>query len=151
MWLASTSTSAASRSALCASLNPRCASTMARNASSGLAKFELVDSVMAKTSIQPGSSRQCGIEYRTRRMPEARRDIAVGPQQIGCTGLGIVPRTGKTGGIDKAVTAAHADHAQALRRIRGRTIAELQHPEPRSLLHEGFGQERRIARSFGDR
>src|SRR6266478_7342460 len=139
MWLASTSTSAASRSALCSSLSPRCASTMARNASSGLAKFELVDSAMAKTSIQPGSTRQCRIERRTRRMPEARRDIAVGPQQIGCTGLGIVPRTGKAGGIDKAIVA-DADHAQALRRIRGRTIAEFQQREPRSPLDEGFGQ-----------
>src|SRR6059058_4929395 len=54
IWLARIRTSAASRSALCSSFNPRWASTTARNASSGLAKFELVDNTMIETSAGTG-------------------------------------------------------------------------------------------------
>ena len=74
-------------------------------------------------------------------MPEARRDIAVGPQQIGGAGLGIVTRAGQARAIGQTIVAADADHADAIGRIDRRAIAELQQREPRSRLDEGFGQE----------
>src|SRR5258708_11718026 len=126
MWLASTSTSAAWRSALCASLNPRCASTMARNASSGLAKFELVDSAISKTSIDTRGTRQRRIQRRPCRVTEARGDIAVGPQQIGRAGLAIVARARQSRRINQDVTPTDTDRAYALRRVHGRAIAKRQ-------------------------
>ena len=99
---------------------------MARKASSGFAKFELVDSAMTKTSIHAGRARNRRIQRRSRRVTEARRDIAVGPQQIGRSGFGIVARAGKSLGIDKAVIAADADHADAFRRLGGDPVAEFQ-------------------------
>ena len=99
------------------SLKPRCASTTARNASSGLAKFELVDSAMIETSIDAARARQRGVERRSCRMPETRGDIAVGPQQIGRAGLGIVARADQPRGIGKAIIAADPDHADAIGRI----------------------------------
>src|SRR5712672_849595 len=117
MWLASTSTSAASRSALCASLKPRCASTMARKASSGFAKFELVDNAIRKpqlkTSVHAGGARQRRIQPRPRRVAEACRDIAVGPQQVTCSRLSVIARSGQACGIDKALIAADADRCDA--------------------------------------
>src|SRR6266852_9770745 len=55
IWLARIRTSAASRSALCSSFNPRWASTTARNASSGLAKFELVDNAILEPQLMPAA------------------------------------------------------------------------------------------------
>ena len=48
-----------------------------------------------------------------RRLPEARRDITVGTQQIGGAGLGIVARADQAGGVGKSVIAADTDHADA--------------------------------------
>ena len=57
---------------------------------------KLVDSAMTKPQLMTGRARQRRIERRPRRMPEARGDIAVGPQQIGGAGFGIVARGGQT-------------------------------------------------------
>src|SRR5712672_757031 len=155
MWLASTSTSAASRSALCASLKPRCASTMARKASSGFAKFELVDNAMRKpqlkTSVHAGGARQRRIQRRPRRVAKACRDIAVGPQQIARSGLRIVARGGEARRIDKAAIAADADRCHVPGRLDGRAVAKLQQREPHSRTDEGVGQKRLTARPFRNR
>src|SRR5437868_7003843 len=103
IWLASTSNSAASRSALSASLRPRCASTTARKASSGFAKFELVESGIAKTSVEPAGARQRRIDGRARRLTEARGNIAVGPQEISGAGLGVVSLAGQASSVDQSV------------------------------------------------
>ena len=102
---------------------------MARKASSGLAKFELVDSAITKPQINAGGARQRRVERRPRRVPEARGDIAVRPQQIGGAGLGVVARCRKPLGVDKAVLAADADGANALGRIDRRAIAKRQQRE----------------------
>src|SRR5215472_9128817 len=142
MWFARMSTSAASKSALCSSLKPRCASTMARNASSGLAKFELVESAISKprcpnldhqTSIKAGRARQRRIQRRSCRVPEARRDIAVRAQQIGRPGLCVITFDRKALGIDEPALAADADDADLLRRIDVGAIAEFQQREAPSF------------------
>src|SRR5260221_9917018 len=144
MWLARISTSAASRSALCSSLRPRCASTTARNASSGFAKFESVDSAI-RTSVVAGRTRQRGIERRPGRMPETGGDVTVGPQQIGGPGCGVVAYAGKTFGIDKPIIAADADHTHVIGRVNGSAVAELQQRETHAAADEGVRQVDRFA------
>src|SRR5262245_22968336 len=129
IWLASTSTSAASRSALSASLKPRCASTMARKASSGLAKFELVDSGIAKTSVESAGPRQRRIDGRPARLTEARGDIAVGSKQIGRAAFAVVALAGQPPGVDQSVLAADADVAQVRGHIGHLAIAKRQQRE----------------------
>src|SRR5215468_5965669 len=126
IWLASTSTSAASRSALSASLKPRCASTMARKASSGLAKFELVESGIAKTSVEPAGARQRRIDACARRLTEARGHIAVGPQKIRRACVGIVALAGQARRVNQAVFAADADVTDAFGCIDRLAIAKRQ-------------------------
>ena len=88
---------------------------------------------------------------RPRSDAETRRDIAIGPQQIGGAGLGVITLGGKPLRVRKAVLAADADRADAFRRIGRCAIAKLQQGEPRSLPDEGFGQERGTAVTRRDR
>src|ERR1700730_18305103 len=131
-------TSAASRSALCASLNPRWASTMARYASSGLAKFERVDNAM-ETSVVAGGARQGGVECCSCWMAKTCGDIPVGAQQIGGARLGIVACSRKPRGIGKAVLATDTNHADAIGRIGYRAVHKFKQGEPRSAFYEGVG------------
>src|SRR6202035_5375231 len=128
------STSAASRSALCSSFKPRCASTTARKASSGLAKFEAVESGMMNPSGQAGGAGERGIERGPRRMTEARGDITIGAQQIGRARLGVVARLRKSFGVDEPVLAADPDRGHAVGRIDSCAIAKLQQGELRSAF-----------------
>ncbi len=66
-------------------------------------------------------------------MPETCGDIAVGAQQIGRAGFGVVALGRQACGIDKTIAAANAERAYALGYLRRRTIAKLQQREPRSL------------------
>src|SRR5580700_5173521 len=148
-------TSAASRSALWPSLNPRWASTTARNASSGLAKFELVDNLIANlsdvSSVVACGPRQRGVERCWRRVTKTCGDIAVGAQQIGRAGFGIVTCRRKPRGIGKAALAADTDHADAVGRIDRGAIAKLKQGEPGSATDEGVGQINGFAGGRGDR
>src|SRR5262245_39758369 len=151
MWLASTSTSAASRSALSASLRPRCASKMARKASSGLAKLELVESGIAKTSIVPAGPRQRRLDRGPRDPAKARGDIAIGPQQIRSAAVGVVALAGEPRRVDQAILAADANGAYTFGYVGHVAIAKRQQREARSLADEGLGEEHRIARAVRDR
>src|ERR1700732_2728285 len=144
------STSAASRSALCASLNPRWASTTARYASSGLAKFERVDNAMG-TSVVAGGARQGGVKRGSCWMAKTCGDIAVGAQQIGGAGLGIVACSRKPRGIGKAALATDTNHADAIGRIDHSAVHKFKQGEPRSAFDEGVGQIHGFAGRRGDR
>src|ERR1700674_1861447 len=122
-------TSAASRSALCASLNPRWASTLARYASSGLAKFERADHPM-ETSVVTGGARQGGVKRGPCWMAKTCGDIAVGAQQIGGSGLGIIACSRKPRGIGKAAGATDANHADAVGRIDHSAVYKFKQGEP---------------------
>src|ERR1700681_3422023 len=84
-------------------------------------------------------------------MPEARGDIAVGPQQIGCARLGIVARSDQPCGIPETIVAADPDHADAIGTFHRGAITKLKQREPRSRLDKGFSQKRRLAATSGNR
>src|SRR5581483_3870800 len=136
--LARISTSAASRSALCSSFKPRCASTTARKASSGLAKFEAVESGMTNPLVQAGGAGQRRLERRTGRVSKARGDITIGAQQIAGSGLGIIAGACQPFAVDQSVLAADPDRGHAVGRINRGAIAKRQQGELRSLFDEGL-------------
>src|SRR4051812_19204257 len=109
---------------------------MARKASSGLAKFEAIDSGMTQTSIQTGGTRQRRVYCRPRRLAETRGDITIRPEQIGGASLRVVTPGGETLRVVEAVLDANTDRSDAVRGVGSHAIAKLQQGEPRVLRDE---------------